>query len=432
MEQPTPVTPTAADPLDATAREESKRRGLRRMKLVALSFLLGATVIFLFMRWAESQGWPAWVGYVRAAAEAGMIGALADWFAVTALFRHPLGIKIPHTAIIPNKKNVLGSSLGDFVGSNFLSETVIRDKLRRVEIARRGGEWLSREENAERVTAELATVVRGAVTILRDEDVQAVLEQAVVRRVIERQWGPPVGKLLEQVLTDGAHYRLVDMMCDRAYEWVRDNHTAVLRVVSDRAPSWSPKFVDEMLADKVYGEVLAFTWAVKTDVNHPMRLALDRFLGEFAQDLQKDPETMARAEQVKMQLVEHPEVQKLIGSAWTTAKDMLLTAAEDPSSELRKRVTDGLRSLGERLISDATLSAKVDGWVESAATYVVNHYSAEITTIITDTVERWDADETSRKVELQVGRDLQFIRINGTVVGALAGLVIYSVAQAVF
>ncbi|MEU3273875.1 DUF445 family protein [Saccharomonospora sp. NPDC006951] len=432
MEQPTPVTPTAADPLDATAREESKRRGLRRMKLVALSFLLGATVIFLFMRWAESQGWPAWVGYVRAAAEAGMIGALADWFAVTALFRHPLGIKIPHTAIIPNKKNVLGSSLGDFVGSNFLSEAVIRDKLRRIEIARRGGEWLSREGNAERVTAELATVVRGAVTILRDEDVQAVLEQAVVRRVIERQWGPPVGKLLEQVLTDGAHYRLVDMMCDRAYEWVRDNHAAVLRVVSDRAPSWSPKFVDEMLADKVYGEVLAFTWAVKTDVNHPMRLALDRFLSEFAQDLQKDPETMARAEQVKMQLVEHPEVQKLIGSAWTTAKDMLLTAAEDPSSELRKRVSDGLRSLGERLISDSTLSAKVDGWVESAASYVVNNYSREITTIITDTVERWDADETSRKVELQVGRDLQFIRINGTVVGALAGLVIYTVAQAVF
>ncbi|MFC4001781.1 DUF445 domain-containing protein [Prauserella oleivorans] len=431
MEQPRART-TPVEPPGALAREEAKRRGLRRMKLVALSFLLGATVVFLLTSWAQSAGWTGWVGYVRAAAEAGMVGALADWFAVTALFRHPLGIKIPHTAIIPHKKDVLGDSLGEFVGSNFLAEPVVRDKLRRVEASRRVGEWLAKPENAERATAELATVVRGAVTVLRDEDVQAVMEQAVVRRVVDREWGPPLGKLLEQVLSDGAHYRLVDLMCDRAYEWVRTNHSTVLRVVSERAPSWSPRFVDEMLADKVYGEVLAFAWAVKTDVNHPMRLALDRFLGEFAQDLQKDAETMARAEQIKQQLIQHPEVQKLIGSAWATAKDMLLTAAEDPSSELRRRVREGLRSLGKRLTSDPAMAGKVDGWVEDAAAYAATNYSREITTIITDTVERWDAEETSRKIELQVGRDLQFIRINGTVVGALAGLVIYTVAQLLF
>jgi uncharacterized membrane-anchored protein YjiN (DUF445 family) len=171
---------------------------------------------------------------------------------------------------------------------------------------------------------------------------------------------------------------------------------------------------------------------VKTDVNHPMRLALDKFLGEFAQDLQSNPEVMARAEQVKGQLLGHDEVQKLIGSAWATAKEMLLNAAEDPSSELRRRVRHGLESLGERLVSDDHLRSKVDNWVEGAAAYVVTNYSQEITTIITDTVERWDAEETSRKIELQVGRDLQFIRINGTVVGALAGLAIYAVAQLLF
>jgi uncharacterized membrane-anchored protein YjiN (DUF445 family) len=431
MEQPT-STAVPLGPPGALDREEAKRRSLRRMKLVALSFLLGATVIFLLASWAQSAGWPSWVGYVRAAAEAGMVGALADWFAVTALFRHPLGLKIPHTAIIPNKKSVLGNSLGEFVGTNFLAEPVVRDKLRRVETSRRTGEWLARPENAERVTAELATVVRGAVTVLRDEDVQAVMEQAVVKRVLDKQWGPPLGSLLQQVLADGAHHRLVDLVIDRAYEWVRDNHETVLRVVSDRAPSWSPRFVDAMLADKVYGEVLSFAWAVKTDVNHPLRLAVDRFLVEFAEDLQKDPETIARAEAVKQQLVEHPEVRKVIDSAWTTAKKMLLSAAEDPSSELRRRVSTGLAALGARLQSDPALSTKVDGWVEDAAAYVVRHYSTEITTIITETVDRWDAEETSRKIELQVGRDLQFIRINGTVVGALAGLVIYTVAQLLF
>ncbi|GAB3706543.1 DUF445 domain-containing protein [Amycolatopsis oliviviridis] len=432
MEQLTPAKVTPADPPGGTAAEEEKRRGLRKMKLVALSFLLGATVIFLLTSWAEAAGWPDWVGYVRAAAEAGMVGALADWFAVTALFRHPLRIKIPHTAIIPNKKDALGSSLGDFVGSNFLSESVIREKLSRVEVSKRLGGWLSQPRNAERVTSELATVVRAAVKVLRDEDVQAIMEQAVVKRIVDKPWGPPLGKILEGVFADGAHHKLVDLMCDRAYEWVRDNHTTMLRVVSDRAPSWSPKFVDEMLADKVYGEVLSFVWAVKTDVNHPMRLALDKFLGEFAQDLQTDPEVMARAEQVKAQMLGHDEVQKLIGSAWATAKEMLLNAAEDPSSELRRRVRTGLETLGGRLVSDDQIRSKVDTWVEGAAAYVVTHYSKEITTIITDTVERWDAEETSRKIELQVGRDLQFIRINGTVVGALAGLVIYAVAQLLF
>jgi uncharacterized membrane-anchored protein YjiN (DUF445 family) len=369
---------------------------------------------------------------VKAASEAGMVGALADWFAVTALFRHPMRLPIPHTAIIPNKKDQLGGSLGEFVGTNFLSEHVVRDKLRRVGISRRLGGWLAHPENAERVTSELANVVKGMMTVLRDEDVQAVLEQALVRRVVAQEWGPPLGKLLEQVFADGAHYKLVDLVVDRCYEWVRDNHATVLRVVSERAPSWSPRFVDAMLADKVYGEVLSFAWVVKTDVNHPMRLAVDKFLAEFAQDLQKDPETMARAEAVKQQILDHPDVQRLIGSAWATAKGMLISAAEDPSSELRQRVREGLHSLGVRLVEEDALRSKVDSWVEGAAVHLVTNYSREITTIITDTVEHWDAHETSRKIELQVGRDLQFIRINGTVVGSLAGLLIYTIAQALF
>jgi uncharacterized membrane-anchored protein YjiN (DUF445 family) len=224
--------------------------------------------------------------------------------------------------------------------------------------------------------------VRAAVTVLRDEDVAAVLENALVKRLVEQPWGPPLGRLLGQLLTDGAHHKLVDLLTERAYEWVRDNHGAVSRVVSQRLPGWSPRFVDGLVADKLYGEVLA-----------------------------------------------HPEVQILVGSAWGTAKKMLLDAAEDKSSELRRRVRDGLVSLGGRLSEDPELRSKVDNWLQGVASYVVANYRGEIITLITDTVQRWDAEETSRKVELQVGRDLQFIRINGTVVGALAGLAIHTVAQ---
>jgi uncharacterized membrane-anchored protein YjiN (DUF445 family) len=409
-----------------TPAELSKRRALRRMKFIAGGLLLTAAIVYVL---TSVFGGPAWVGYVKATAEASMVGALADWFAVTALFRRPLGLPIPHTAIIPTRKDALGENLGDFVSANFLAESVVRDRLRRVGLAARLGTWLAEPEHAERVTQELATAVRGAVAVLRDEDVQAVVEQAVVARVMAVPWGPPLGKLLEQVLSDGAHHKLVDLLCDRAYDWVKDNHATVLRVVTERSPSWSPRFVDSLLADRVYNEVLGFAWAVKTDVNHPMRLAIDTFLIEFSGDLQTDPDTMKRAEQVKHQVLEHPEVRNLIGSAWGQAKKMLLDAAEDPSSQLRIRVRDGLVSLGGRVAGEDPLREKVDTWVENAAGYVVRNYASEITTLISDTIARWDAQETSRKIELQVGRDLQFIRINGTVVGALAGLVIYSLTQ---
>jgi uncharacterized membrane-anchored protein YjiN (DUF445 family) len=410
----------------------TRARDLRRMKRLATGLLLIATVVFLLSRWWEVNDGPVWIGYVRATAEAGMVGALADWFAVTALFRRPLGLPIPHTAIIPTKKDMIGDSLGDFVGENFLSEAVVRDKLARVQVSSRVGAWIGQEANADRITAELATAARGVVTVLRDEDVQEVIEQIVVPKLMERPIGPPLGAVLQGVLADGAHHHIVDLVCDRAYDWVTANHDMVLRIVHDRAPSWSPRFVDDLIADRVFLEVQNFTWAVKTDPEHPLRQAIDTFLVEFASDLQGDPDTIQRAERIKHQIIGHPDVQKFIGQAWGTVKNMILDAAADPSSALRARVRDGLVSLGTRLSTDVELRDKVDGWLAEAAGYVVRHYRAEITTLITETVERWDAQETSRKIELQVGRDLQFIRINGTVVGALAGLVIYTVGQLAF
>jgi uncharacterized membrane-anchored protein YjiN (DUF445 family) len=410
-----------------TRNEQDKQRGLRQMKAVALAFLLGAAVVYVVARLTDNAA--PWVGYVAAMAEASMVGALADWFAVTALFRHPLGLPIPHTAIIPRKKDALGENLGDFVGDNFLAEEVVADKLRRVGVGDRLGRWLVQPRHADRATAELATAMHAAITVLRDEDIQAVLENALVKRLIEKPWGPPLGRLLGQLLADGAHHKLVDLVAERAYEWVRDNHGAVSRVVSRRLPGWSPKFVDELVADRLYGEVLAFAWAVRSEPDHPMRKAADTFLMEFAEDLRMDPGTIERAEAIKLQVLAHPDVQILVGSAWGTAKKMLLDAADDPSSELRRRVRDALVALGLRLTGDAELRSKVDNWLQGVASYVISNYRGEIITLITDTVERWDAEETSRKVELQVGRDLQFIRINGTVVGALAGLAIHAISQ---
>ncbi|BBY63245.1 DUF445 domain-containing protein [Mycolicibacterium helvum] len=412
--------------------DAQRRRGLRRMKAVALSFLIGATVIFLVCRWAQAQGGPGWVGYVGAAAEAGMVGALADWFAVTALFRHPLGLKIPHTAIIKRKKDQLGEGLGTFVRENFLSPEVVETKLRDAEVAGRLGKWLSEPSHAARVASEAGTVLRVVVELLNDDDIQQVIDRTIVKRLAEPQWGPPVGRVLGQLLAEHRQEALIQLLCDRAFQWAINAGDTIERVVTRDSPTWSPRFVDQLVGDRIHRELMDFTDKVRRDPNHELRQSATRFLFEFAHDLQNDEATIARAEAVKEQLMARDEVTRAAETAWKTLKRLVLDGVDDPSSALRARIADSIVSIGESLRDDAELRDKVNNWIVRGAQHLVGQYGSEITTIITDTIERWDAEEASRRIELHVGRDLQFIRINGTVVGALAGLIIYTAAQFMF
>nr|WP_199854705.1 DUF445 domain-containing protein [Streptomyces dioscori] len=410
--------------------DEEKFRGVRRMKLMATGLLLFVAVVYVLAKWAGNSGAGAWTGYVAAAAEAGMVGALADWFAVTALFRRPMGLPIPHTAIIPTKKDQLGVSLGEFVGENFLSQDVVRQRLRAVGIGSRLGTWLALPEHADRVTDELATALRGALAVLRDSDVQAVVGEAINRRADAQEIAPGIGKTLEKVVADGGHRRVVDLICVRAHDWLVLHNDQVMDAVQGGAPGWTPRFVDKRVGERVYKELLRFVTEMRDMPEHPARGALDRFLTDFASDLQSDTDTRARVENLKREVLGRGEVQDLIASAWSSVRQMIVSAAEDERSELRLRVRASLLSLGTRMATDARLQGKVDGWVEGAAVYVVTTYRDEITSLITETVAGWDAEHTSRKIEAHIGRDLQFIRINGTVVGSLAGLLIYAVSKA--
>ncbi|MFG2295346.1 DUF445 domain-containing protein [Streptomyces sp. NPDC048603] len=413
------------------AADEERRRGVRRMKATATGLLLLVALVYVLAKVAQNAwGAGGWAGYVAAAAEAGMVGALADWFAVTALFRRPLGLPIPHTAIIPTKKDQLGVSLGEFVGENFLSPDVVRARLHALSIGGRLGSWLAEPAHADRVTAELATALRGALTVLRDSDVQAVVGEAITRRAETAEIAPGVGKTLERIVSDGGHRRVVDLMCAKAADWLVLHGDSVMDAVQGGAPGWTPRFVDRKVGERVYKELLRFVTEMRDMPQHPARGAVDRFLRDFAADLQADSETRVRVERLKSEILARGEVQDVIASAWSAIRSMILSAAEDERSELRLRVRSSLMSLGARLASDGRLQDKVEGWIEGALVYVVTNYRAEITSLITDTVAGWDAEHTSRKIEAHIGRDLQFIRINGTVVGALAGLLIYSVSQA--
>ncbi|MFD9539046.1 DUF445 domain-containing protein [Streptomyces sp. NPDC060022] len=413
-----------------TAADEEKQRGVRRMKTTATGLLLLVALVYVLATWAKNEGVGGWPGYVAAAAEAGMVGALADWFAVTALFRRPLGLPIPHTAIIPTKKDQLGASLGSFVGENFLSGDVVRDRIHALGVGARLGAWLAEPDHADRVTAELATALRGALTVLRDSDVQAVVGEAITRRANAAEVGPGIGKMLEKVVADGGHRKVVDLVCVRAHDWLVEHGESVMDAVQGGAPGWTPRFVDKRVGERVYKELLRFVTEMRDMPGHPARDSIDTFLTDFAADLQTDSDTRARVERLKSEILGRGEVQDVIASAWSSVRTMIIAAAEDERSELRLRARASLMSLGARLVTDERLQAKLEGWLEDAAVYVVTTYRTEITSLISDTVAGWDADQTSKKIEAHIGRDLQFIRINGTVVGALAGLVIYSVSRA--
>lgn len=397
------------------------------MKGVALAALLVMAVVFVVAFLLEDR-YP-WLSFVRAAAEGGMVGALADWFAVTALFRHPLGVPIPHTAIIPRRKDEIGRSLGEFVETNFLDDAVVREKLRSTAIAQKAGDWLRIPDNAERVAAEGAAMATGILKALSDDEVQDLIGDLAREHLLTPEWGPTVGTWLDRVVAADAHRGAVDLAFDSIALWLESGRESFTGLVSKRLPSWVPSVAMRLIDDTVYHEAVKFVGAVQADPHHPARVAIDGYLGRLAGNLQHDPETIGRLEDAKSAVFDSPRVRQLAAEAWNTAKSGLLRALADPDSGLRRRAAEALVEVGGRLHGDAALQQRVDDRITDAAVFLVGRYRHDIASIITDTVEKWDPSETTEKIELMVGRDLQYIRLNGTIVGALAGLAIFAVAH---
>ena len=427
MAQTTPTEPTA---LPAESPNDAARRSaLTRMKRLAGGLLALMAVIFT-VSFALQDRYP-WLEYVRAAAEGGMVGAIADWFAVTALFRYPLGLRIPHTNIIANRKDEIGASLGEFIETNFLAESVIRGKLESVRLSRRLGAWLIAPANAEKLTNELAVAGQGLLNLLGDDAIKNLIESVAREHLVKPEWGPSIGRVGERLVTSGQQHAAVDLLLDRADGWLREHPEAFGRVVSERLPSWLPGFVDKLVDDKAYREVLAFVAAARGDRKHPVRRALDEYLSEVMHDLQYEPAMINRIETLKAEVLDNAKLREFAADTWEAVKASLMNALGEPTSELRVGISATLQDIGTRLTTDAALGSRIDRWLADTASYVVANYRHEIAGVITETVERWPAAETAAKIELQVGRDLQFIRINGTVVGALVGLVIFALAHAV-
>jgi uncharacterized membrane-anchored protein YjiN (DUF445 family) len=410
----------------SSVSDDERRRGLQRMRRLATSLLVLAGVVYVFTR--EAEGF--W-GYVNAGAEASMVGAIADWFAVTALFRHPLGLPVPHTAIIPKRKESLGESLQDFVAENFLNEEVVRERVTTSRVAARLGTWVGEPGHAERVVDISSKALAAGLGRVKHADVAAVLREAIIPKLVDEPLSPAMGQLLAEILRDRAHVGAVDLTLSELHRWLTKNADEVQSLVGQRAPWWSPVWLDERVAVWIHSELVRWVGEIRDSPRHLARRALDDWLAQLADNLQHDPSTQARAEDLKRRILAQ---EKIVGTSialWDALRRALVASLQDPSGLLRERALQELHSIGHQLVEDDDLSGRMDALLADGAAYVVNTYGTELATVISATVNRWDGRETAERIELHVGRDLQFIRINGTVVGGLAGLTIHAISQLV-
>jgi uncharacterized membrane-anchored protein YjiN (DUF445 family) len=406
---------------------EERQRNLDRMKRRATGLLVAMGVIFVAASWLEPQH--AWLGYVRATAEASMVGGIADWFAITALFRHPLNIPIPHTAIIPSRKDRIGRSLGNFVQNNFLSPEVLGAKLRAAQISRRAAEWLSQPDNARNAAQHFGSILKSAGNVARDEDVHALLDRTVIDPLRQIPIAPVLAKGLALLTVDDRHQQLLDRVIQGLLRLVAENEALIREKIGEESPWWVPKMVDDRIHQKVLGGIERTLYEVGDDPDHQLRRQFDELLADWMVQLQSSPEVIARAEAIKQQVLDPETSGRLAASLWEELKQVLerqnLSEEGAPGAVAR-----GLSALAAAALEDEALLEKIDGWVIGAVLRVVEQHRPEVGHLIAQTVSSWDPEETSRRIELLVGRDLQFIRINGTLVGGLVGLLIHTATHA--
>ena len=399
---------------------------LDAMKRRATALLALAAVVFVAASLLEATH--AWLGYVRATAEASLVGGVADWFAVTALFRHPLGIPIPHTAIVATRKERIGRILGSFVQRHFLSRDVIATNLRAVRPAERAGRWLSEAEHGRRVGRQAAGALARALDALPAEESRALIREALRDRLRAIRVAPALGKTLELALGGNRQDEVVRAAVRLATTAIQDNRDVIRERVRAESPWWVPGVVDDKIYRRILDAVERLLQDIANEPAHPLRASFETALRDFIDRLQHSPELISRAETLKEEWLADPALSDVGDRVWEAVRRAISGYAtrENGADGALER---GLSEFGRALLANAPLLAELDEVAIDLVASAVERYRGEIGDLIAQTVAAWDPEATSRRFELAVGRDLQFVRMNGTLVGGLVGLVIYALLQ---
>ena len=407
---------------------QTRARALAAARLRATALLAAVTVLFVVVTVAGAHG--TLLGYVQAGAEASMVGGVADWFAVTALFRRPLGLPIPHTALIVERKDQFAATLGRFVQENFLNADVLAERIGAARLVPRLSSWLAEQDNAARVAGHAAElVVRGA-EALRDEDVQGVLTAELSRAVNRVDVAPLAGRALRFVIEGGHHEGLFNAILSGADRYLGGHYEELRLLFADEAPRWVPEALYRRVFDRLFDRLRQRLTAMAANPTDPARRQFEAWVAGLPDRIETSPELRERGEQLKREVLSSPDLRDWSSSLWENTKQTLRTQAADPDSELVRQMTTALMATGKRLGSDRILADGLERIVESGARALADQFHDELAGLVTGTIERWDAAETSNQLELLLGRDLQYIRINGTVVGAGVGLVLHAIVLA--
>ena len=401
--------------------------GAAGMKAAATGLLVVMAGVFAAAR-AFEPTYP-WLSYVKAFAEAAMVGGLADWFAVTALFRHPLGLPIPHTAIIPRNKDRIGEALARFLQENFLIPGVVARRMRNIDVAGATGRFLQTPAGeGTRIRAGASRLIADVFESLDDERLGGIVKGAISSRLRKTQISPLLGHALASAINEDRHVP----MLEAAIRWTArslDANEPLIREMVQKKANWALKLagLDAKLADAIIKGLRKLTAEMSTDPAHPVRQKVEEALVQLANDLQTRPETQARVEAIKEQLLDNASVSLWLDALWQKGRDAIIRAARNPDAVLAGKLGEMLKSMGSTLERDPRIHIAINRFARRAAVGMSASYGSSIVKLVSETVRGWDAQTVTNRLESAVGRDLQYIRINGTLVGGLVGLILHTV-----
>lgn len=409
--------------------DEAKRKQLRKYKAFATGLFLLMAALFIGTTLLQKNVDSHWVGYVRAFSEAAMVGALADWFAVTALFRHPLGLPIPHTNLIENSKERLGDNLGSFVVSNFLSPQNIRPYMMKLKISGFVGEWLSKEKNQEILIKNLSDIVLDILNKLDDNAVSLFISKKVQEMTDDIKLNKIVGNGISYIIEKNDHQRIVTNLSSQIKNYILENDEMIKERVKKGSYTFIPSFVDNKIADKIATGLSDFFREIEEDPRHEIRNLITQKIHDFSIDLKEDPKWEEEFKIIKNDLLKGDKLNEYSNDIWVSIKNTLKNELQEEDSSLKKYISKNLDEFSENLKTDENLQNKIDEWIRVTAYKYILRNTHQFGNLISSTVGNWQGKELSEKLELEVGKDLQFIRVNGTLVGGLVGLIIYTFAH---
>ena len=411
--------------------EQEKKKSLQKHKAIATGLFLLMACIYFLMVYLSLHSNEKWIGYVEAFSEAAMVGALADWFAVTALFRYPLGLKIPHTNLIENSKNAIGDNLGQFVTGNFLTPSTIRPYIEKLEVVKYASDWLNKTSNQELLQRELILFIKKIINDLDDKTVIDFMTAKGYEIIQQFNLSELVSSGLEYVLENGKHDDFIEYIVPKIKNYIEESDIIIKDKINEKHPFIS-FFAGKKISKGVIDGIISFLDEIESDKNHPIRINIENNIKENIEKIKDSPEWKERLESIRDEFITKEKLTDYASDFWNSIKQNLNDSFENPNSTLQVYVHNNILKLRDNLNNNQEMIDKINGWIRHFIYRMILKNVKEVEELISGTIDKWEGKELSEKLELEVGKDLQFIRINGTLVGGLVGLIIYTITHIIF